>query len=54
MAPGLDPNGRCSVASVDSDIRFHEEQGLLKQSIGADQVVDLSFADHAASTLGPD
>ncbi len=54
MPPGLDPNDRFSVSSVDSDIRFYEEQGLLKQPIAADPVVDRSFADHAASTLGPD
>jgi NitT/TauT family transport system substrate-binding protein len=53
VAPGLDPNGKFSVAGVASDIRFYQDQGLLKQPIDAEQVVDLSFADYAASYLGP-
>jgi NitT/TauT family transport system substrate-binding protein len=52
-ASGIDPNGRVNVKSLEHDLAFYREQGLIVGNVTLAQVVDNSFADAALRTLGP-
>lgn len=51
--PGIDPNGKVNVASLQSDLAFYVERGWANQIIDLGKVVDESFADEAVKALGP-
>jgi NitT/TauT family transport system substrate-binding protein len=50
---GMNPDGNVNMASLESDLAFYTEQGLVKEKVKVDQIVDLSFAKAAVKTLGP-
>ncbi|HXF34841.1 MAG TPA: ABC transporter substrate-binding protein [Candidatus Acidoferrales bacterium] len=52
-ASGCDPNGRVNVASLEHDLQFYREQGLINGNISLAKVVDNSFAEAALKQLGP-
>jgi NitT/TauT family transport system substrate-binding protein len=48
----VDPNGAVNVESLKKDYDFFEQHKLLEGSADVDKIVDSSFAEKAASTLG--
>jgi NitT/TauT family transport system substrate-binding protein len=50
--PGIDPNGRLDVASLDADQDFWIEAGYQQQKVNLVDVVDTSFATAAVAQLG--
>jgi NitT/TauT family transport system substrate-binding protein len=53
VANGVNPDGRVNVASMQKDLDFYREQGLIQGTIKASDTVDLSFADEVVKQLGP-
>lgn len=52
-ANGINPDGRVNVASMQKDLDFYRQQGLIPGNIKAADTVDLSFADEVVKQLGP-
>ena len=50
---GMNPDGRVNKASLNYDLAFYIEQGLIKGIVNLDDVIDSSFADAAVHQLGP-
>jgi NitT/TauT family transport system substrate-binding protein len=50
--PGLDPNGRVSLASLNADQDYYLGAGLQQTPVDFDRVVDPSFAAAAVQQLG--
>jgi NitT/TauT family transport system substrate-binding protein len=50
---GMNPDGNVNVDSLDHDLAFYTEQGLVKEKIKVDELVDMSFARAAVKSLGP-
>jgi NitT/TauT family transport system substrate-binding protein len=50
---GNDPNGRVNLESLKQDLDFYREQGLVKETVDLNKVVDMSFVDAALKDLGP-
>lgn len=55
MTPnGVDPNGELNLDSLEKDLQFFKEQGLLESdAVAIDGVVDTSFVEAASDELGP-
>ncbi|MGI4814295.1 MAG: ABC transporter substrate-binding protein [Janthinobacterium lividum] len=51
--PGVDPNGKLNEAGMAQDVQEWVEAGRMKQSVKLSDVVDTSYIDYAAKTLGP-
>jgi NitT/TauT family transport system substrate-binding protein len=51
--PGLDPNGRVNADALKADQAYYIEIGKQQAPINIDELVDLSFVEHAAQQLGP-
>jgi NitT/TauT family transport system substrate-binding protein len=51
--PGINPDGRVNVASLQSDLAFYVKQGWAHGNMDLSRVVDESFADEAVKALGP-
>ena len=51
--PGLHRDGEISVPSVQDQMRWYVEQGLLPQPVNLSRFVDLSYIRAAAAQLGP-
>jgi NitT/TauT family transport system substrate-binding protein len=49
---GNDPDGRVNVKSLELDLAFFKDQGLVKGNVTIDQVHDGSFIDAALKSLG--
>jgi NitT/TauT family transport system substrate-binding protein len=47
----LDPNGEIKVKSLQRDMEFFQEKGLLKETIDLTRVIDMSFVRKAAAEL---
>jgi NitT/TauT family transport system substrate-binding protein len=53
MAPfPIDPNGRLNLASIDLDLKFYREQGLLTGDVQAARLVDTALAREIVTALG--
>ena len=52
-SPAVDPDGNINIASLEKDVAFFREQGLLSAPVDPNKIVDLSFARKASATLGP-
>jgi len=50
---GINPNGDVNVHSLEHDLAFYSEQGLVKEKIKVNELVDMSFARAAVKSLGP-
>jgi NitT/TauT family transport system substrate-binding protein len=50
---GMNPDGRVNVQSLEDDLAFYREQGLVKGKVDMARLVDHSFADAAVKALGP-
>lgn len=50
---GLSPDGMVNVESLKQDAQWYHKHGYLKQSVDIDKIVDMSYAMHAVSVLGP-
>lgn len=50
---GVNPDGKVNVQSLEHDLAFYTDQGLVKQQIKVDKLVDMSFAQAAVKSLGP-
>jgi NitT/TauT family transport system substrate-binding protein len=50
---GMNPDGTVNVASLEHDLAFYIDQGLVKEKIKVDELVDMSFAQAAVKSLGP-
>jgi NitT/TauT family transport system substrate-binding protein len=51
--PGIDPDGRMNVATINQDQDFWLSQGTQQSRVDLNGVVDLRFADAALQALGP-
>jgi len=49
---GMNPDGRVNKASLNYDLAFYMEQGLIKGIVNLDDVIDSSFVDAAVKQLG--
>jgi NitT/TauT family transport system substrate-binding protein len=49
---GMNPDGQVNVNSLAHDLAFYMEQGLVKEKIKFDELVDLSFAKAVVKELG--
>ena len=49
---GMNPDGRVNKASLNYDLAFYMEQGLIKGMVNLDDVIDSSFVDAAVKQLG--
>jgi NitT/TauT family transport system substrate-binding protein len=50
---GMNPDGRVNTKSLADDYAFYRSQGLIKEEVSIDQVVDNSFVEAALQSLGP-
>jgi ABC-type nitrate/sulfonate/bicarbonate transport system substrate-binding protein len=50
--PGINPNGRVNVASIEEDMRAYVATGTVRQPVDVAKVVDHRFADAAVQLLG--
>lgn len=50
---GMNPDGRVNTASLAHDLAFYRDQGLIKETINLDEVVDRSFVEAVLQELGP-
>jgi NitT/TauT family transport system substrate-binding protein len=50
---GMNPDGNVNVASLEHDLAFYTRQGLVKEKVNVDDLVDMSFAQAAVKSLGP-
>ena len=50
---GMNPDGDVNVRSLEHDLAFYTEQGLVKGQIKVDKLVDMSFARAVVKSLGP-
>jgi len=50
---GMNPDGKVNMASLADDYAFYKSQGLIKEDVRLEQVVDHSFAEAAVKELGP-
>lgn len=50
---GLSPDGLVNIESLKQDAQWYHQHGYLKKSVNIDEIVDLSYAKHAVSVLGP-
>jgi NitT/TauT family transport system substrate-binding protein len=54
MTPfAVDPNGGVNVASLNNDLKFFKERGLVAANTTVEKVVDKSFSEEAVRLLGP-
>jgi NitT/TauT family transport system substrate-binding protein len=53
VAAYMDPNGRVNTASLIEDYNVYKQLGMLNGTVDMGKVVDMSFVDAAAKTLGP-
>jgi len=53
VLPGLDPDGKVNVQSLNSAQQYFVAKGSQTKAIDLTKVVDLSFAEEAAKQLGP-
>jgi NitT/TauT family transport system substrate-binding protein len=49
---GMNPDGRVNKTSLNYDLAFYLEQGLIKGMVNLDDVIDSSFVDAAVKQLG--
>jgi NitT/TauT family transport system substrate-binding protein len=49
----VNPNGKVNAGSLENDLKFFRQRGLVGPKVDVDQVVDMSFADEAVRELGP-
>ena len=50
---GCNPDGRVNEASLKKDLRFYQDDGLVKGNATVDQALDNSFVEAALKDLGP-
>lgn len=50
---GIDPDGMVNIASLQRDLDFYASQGLINAPVDLRRIVDLSFVQEAAKSLGP-
>jgi NitT/TauT family transport system substrate-binding protein len=53
VPPYLDPNGALNMTTVQTDLDYFKELGLVKKEMTLARVIDPSFAEAAAAALGP-
>lgn len=53
IAASMDPNGRVNAKSLVEDYNVYKRAGLINGEVAMEKVVDMSFVDAAAKTLGP-
>jgi NitT/TauT family transport system substrate-binding protein len=51
--PGINPDGKVNIESLQSDLDFYKEQGWANGNIKVNQVVDHSFVEQVLKELGP-
>jgi len=52
-SPALDPDGMLRTDSIRKDFTFFQSKGWLTGNVRLEQVIDMSFAQRAATELGP-
>ena len=52
-AQGCDPDGAVNEASLEIDLQFYKEEGLVQGNVTVEQAVDRSFVQAALKELGP-
>jgi NitT/TauT family transport system substrate-binding protein len=50
---GVDPNGKVNVASMQRDLTFYRQLGMIESNVTAADTYDPTFASDAVKTLGP-
>jgi NitT/TauT family transport system substrate-binding protein len=50
---GMDPDGKVNTASLQRDVDFYTQQGLVETKVDVSKIVDMSFAEDAVKALGP-
>jgi NitT/TauT family transport system substrate-binding protein len=50
---GVDPNGRLNIQSLEKDLKFYKDQGLIEGRVSVADAVDTSFVEAAVKELGP-
>ncbi|MFL6797741.1 MAG: ABC transporter substrate-binding protein [Xanthobacteraceae bacterium] len=50
---GMNPDGHVNTQSLAYDLAFYQQQGLVKQTVNLEDIVDPSFADAVVRELGP-
>jgi NitT/TauT family transport system substrate-binding protein len=51
--PGINPNGQINLASLQADLDFFIEAGVVKAKIDLPKLIDSSFAETVVKELGP-
>jgi NitT/TauT family transport system substrate-binding protein len=49
----MEPNGALNMTTLQTDLDYFMELGLVKKDIALSRVVDRSFVEAAAAELGP-
>lgn len=49
---GVDPNGRVNQVSLQKDLDFYTEQGLIEKPVDIGKMIDMSFVEAALKSLG--
>ena len=50
---GCNPNGLVNMSSLEKDLQFYKEEGLIKGQVSVTQAVDNTFVEMALKDLGP-
>jgi NitT/TauT family transport system substrate-binding protein len=53
VPPYMEPNGALNLTTMQTDLDYFKELGLVKKDVTLARVVDTSFAEAAAAALGP-
>jgi NitT/TauT family transport system substrate-binding protein len=53
VPPYIDPNGALYMKSLETDLDYFKQLGLVKKDASLTRVIDRSFAEAAAAQLGP-
>ncbi len=48
-----DPDGRIDVESVQYDLQWYRERGIIDRELSVAELVDPQYAEYAVSLLGP-
>jgi NitT/TauT family transport system substrate-binding protein len=53
VPPYIDPNGALYMTTLQTDLDYFKQLGLVKKDVALTRVIDRSFAEAAAAQLGP-
>jgi NitT/TauT family transport system substrate-binding protein len=50
---GLDPDGKLALQSMQDDVAYYQQVGLVREQVDLSQLIDTSYQEYAVQRLGP-